>query len=486
MSLTNQALLPRLFPLLYLLLAAFVCYVCSFNGLYGQDTHEYLRQSMAVLARLQGLPMSTAALLGDAAFGGGYPLVGGLLQGIMPNGPLALQIIALAAAALCLVVFERLVAILAPGARVESRWAFVGLGLAFSPLFFRSAVTIMSDGLGLLWLLLAFYAALRLLDTKRGEYALGLALGGVMAVGTRFALLGILWPLVAAAGWFLWKNGHWRWILAALLVGIISTTPYMWMKGPAFWAIFEHGSLGDWSVVHFFQRSFTSGNGFSQYRLPNILYILSLLAHPAFCSALPGLFFLFKRTDLTLSSKKILVTCMLAYLILLGGFSHQSPRHLLPAYTLLLLLLFPAWDRLYCYGFLFFKRITGGVLLTTLAVQLFFLAYYLRPVLARNALEQQIAQQLKTILPEHATLYGFDLDVAMRSYLPNVRTYNLWETRYHTFQPQAYILFHPDLRTQWSGQNPMLNWDDLQQHYRLVSAGKLPGGWGIWEIQKPE
>lgn len=485
MSLTNQALLPRFFPVFYLLFAAFVCYVCSFNGLYGQDAHEYLRQSMAIWTRLQGLP-APVGTPGDASFGGGYPLLGGLLQGLVSDGPLVMQMVAWMAAALSLAVFERLTAILAPGARIESRWAFVGLGLALCPLFFRSAVTSMSDGLGLLWMMAALYAAVRLLDTKRGVFALGVAFFVAMACATRFALLGILWPLVAAVTFFMLKNGLGRWMLAAILVGVLSTTPYIWVKGAGFWAVLEHSSLDDWSVLHFFQRSFMSGNGVAQYRLPNIIYVLSPLAHPAFCLALPGLFFLFKRTDLTLSSKKILVACMIAYLMLLAGFTHQSPRHLLPAYTLLLLLLFPAWDRLYCYGFLFFKRLTWGLLLTALALQVFFSAYYLQPILKRNALEQQVAQQLNTILPERATLYGFDLDVAMRSYLPNVRVYNLWETRYATFQPQAYVLFHPNLRTQWAGQNPMLNWKDLQQHYRLVSAGTLPEGWEIWQIQAAE
>ena len=94
MTLTNHALLPRLFPLFYLLLAVFVCYLCSFNGLYGQDAHEYLRQSGVVVARLQGLPAGLGTA-GDAAFAGGYALMGGLLRYLIPNGPLAMHWVAL-------------------------------------------------------------------------------------------------------------------------------------------------------------------------------------------------------------------------------------------------------------------------------------------------------------------------------------------------------------------------------------------------------
>lgn len=63
---------------------------------------------------------------------------------------------------------------------------------------------------------------------------------------------------------------------------------------------------------------------------------------------------------------------MLAYLVLLGGLPQQNTSLLLPAYALLLLLLFPAWDRFYCYGFIFFKKLTLGILLLALTLQLFF------------------------------------------------------------------------------------------------------------------
>jgi hypothetical protein len=198
---------------------------------------------------------------------------------------------------------------------------------------------------------------------------------------------------------------------------------------------------------------------------------------------LPGMFFLFKKTDLVLPAKKILLACIGVYLILLGGMPHQNLRHLLPAYVLLLLLLFPAWDRFYCYGFIFFRRLTSGLLAGAFVLQLLCLIKYMAPTISRSHLEKDVALRLKTILPPDATLYSFDLDVALHSYLPGIQFQNLWERRYPEFQSGSYVLFNEALRPQWQGQNPILNWDDLKTNYSLVLKAELPNGWSLWEIR---
>jgi hypothetical protein len=116
-------------------------------------------------------------------------------------------------------------------------------------------------------------------------------------------------------------------------------------------------------------------------------------------------------------------------------------------------------------------------------LQFLCLAKYLAPTTARNHLEKTVATRLKTILPTDATLYAFDLDVALRSYLPGVQFQNLWERRYAEFQPGGYVLFNEALRPQWQGQNPILNWDDLKTNYSLVLRAELQDGWNLWEIR---
>jgi len=287
-----------------------------------------------------------------------------------------------------------------------------------------------------------------------------------------------------ALAYYLFSKKKWLALFGAILGGSVAFLPHFWPKTGGSANPLAHSSLEQWSVTNFFQHTFEGSNGgLSHYLLPNSLFLLYPVAHPAFCLVLPGLFFLCKKTDFVLPAKKILLVCVVAYLMLLGGMPQQNLRHLLPVYALVLLLLFPAWDRLYCYGFIFFRRLTVGIILTALFLQLFFCAKYLLPTLSRNKLETAVAGQLNAILPADAIVYAFDLDVALRSYLPEVQFLNLWERRYSEFPAGGFVLFNEALRAQWESQNPILNWDFLKGNYRLELRKDLPEGWKLWEIK---
>jgi hypothetical protein len=108
----------------------------------------------------------------------------------------------------------------------------------------------------------------------------------------------------------------------------------------------------------------------------------------------------------------------------------------------------------------------------------------LRPVVQRNRLEQQTAADIRAIVPTKATVFAFDLDIAMRSYLPDLNFQNLWTKQYDQFPPGSWVLFNePLLRPQWQGKNPILNWDFLQQHYQLEDRKTLLGGWHLYFVK---
>ncbi len=85
-------------------------------------------------------------------------------------------------------------------------------------------------------------------------------------------------------------------------------------------------------------------------------------------------------------------------------------------------------------------------------------------------------------MPTNATLYAFDLDVAMRSYLPEVQLRSLWDRHYAEFPAGSFVHFNEALRPQWQDQNPILNWDDLKANYSLELKAEMPEGWSLWEI----
>ena len=469
-------------PLLYLFALLALAGLLQFNGLYGQDAHEYLRQSQVLFGRWQGAVVPPPGP-GDAELAGGYPLLGALFQVLGLEAGLALQLLSALAAAVSLFLFERILRVLSPGAHARSRWVFVLLGLALAPYFLRAGFTVMSDATGLALTLAALFFGLRMVEQQRYSDAIGFAVFAVGAIGTRYALAGLLWLPALALGLELFRARRMAELFLALGAGALVCLPFWWLKSDLPAGPLAHSLLQDWSLLHLFKKDFVNINGAISCSLPNAIYLLFPFMHPGFCLALPALFFLVKPTDIRLYSKRLLTLCFLAYLLFLGGLAHQNLRYLLPAYAVLLLLFFPAWDRFFAYGLYFFKRLTYALLGLTLAAQIVFSIYVLRPILARNQLEYQVAKQLKTTLQPGDILYAFDLDIALQTYLPGLEYRNLWLRRYDNFPEGSYILFNaPKLSVQWAGQTPMLNWEAVNEQFVLQEVQRLPEGWTLYQL----
>lgn len=474
----------RFFPLLVVAGFVFLSKILIFNGLYGQDAHEYLRQSKAIFDRLNG-PTTLSSGRGDAEFAAGYPLAGALFQFLGLDAATALQIVSWLSAGLALWCFDGCLRVLSPGARAESRWVFTALALGLAPYFVRAGLTAMSDALGVTLTLAAFANGLRVLETGRIGAAAWATFFAGLAVTTRFSLAALLAPLAAILIFYLLKNKKWMLAILTIFAGFLGFSFHFLFKTGTAQNPLGHSLLQDWSLFHFFKATFTNASGTVDYGLPNILYIFFPLAHPGFCLLLPGLFLLAKKTDTHLIAKRVLLACLAAYLLLLGGIPHQNLRYLLPAYAILLLLFFPAWDRMFAYGFYFFKRLTLAIIALVFVVQIVFTVRILAPTLTRNRLETAVAAEIRRALPPNATLFAFDLDVALRTYLPDFQIKNLWERRYEDFPPGSFILFNePRLREQWRGQNPMLNWDFAKENYELREVCALPEGWKLYEVGK--
>lgn len=483
---TSNAWLIRFSPLFLFTLLLLLAIGLQFNGLYGQDAHEYLRQSRAFFdCWTQGMPIQHT--LGNAEFSSGYPIAGAILRFIVGDPIFALQVVSCLSFAVSAWLLERIIGMLSHGSRADSRLLFILLGLVLSPVFVRSGLVVMSDGLGLALTLAAFFFGLRWVEQQRGSDTVWAALFMALAVSVRIGLAGMLFPLTLLVGWYLLVRQQWAWMTLALLAGIAVLLPHFIYHSDLISRPFQHSMFQHWSPVNFIQRSFSNENGLSQYAFPNVLYIAFPLLHPYFCLTLPGLLLLSKKTDIILPAKKAILVCLGAYLLLLGGLPHQNLRFLLPAYGLLLLLVFPAWDRLYAYGLHFFRRLTLSVIVMTVLLQFIFCYRMVMPTLGRNHLEQSIAREIHPMLPLNASVYSFDLDIALQSYLPDVQFVNLWIQRYEVFPIGSFVLFNePALRVQWAGQNPMLNWGFLVENYTLEVLKNLPEGWVLYEIKQRE
>ena len=473
----------KVLPACLFLVLAIVAYLLDFNGLYGQDAHEYLRQTQVFYARLQGLPVPPAGQ-GEVEFGAGFPLLGALATFFTGNAVISLQLISWTSAALAVHFFLAGCRYLLPGSKTESRFLF-GLFMLSAPLFMRSGLTSMSDMPALAMALAGIRYSADAGEHRNGRLLLLAVLTGGIAVLIRPAMVALLAPVLGWAFWRLFRRRQLWAVSNALGLGILISGIHFWVKQTVHNATSFPSVLHNWSFFNFFKRHFSAETGILDYTLPNGIHILSPLAHHGYFIATFLLFFLFKKTDLHLDVKRVLLCGLLFYLVLIGGLPVQSIRYLLPVWAVGLWLLYPAWDRFYAYGLYFFSRLTNILLLAGVLLQVAGIVWNFRPLKTRHDFERTLARQLKDELPVGSTVYTMDIDISLKTYLPDMQYRNIWEKVYDSIPSGSYFLFNETkMSQQWAGRNPMINWENAQKKYQLMTVDSFPEGWVLWKISQ--
>jgi hypothetical protein len=269
-------------------------------------------------------------------------------------------------AGVCIWQFERCLHSLSPGAHAFSRLLYT-IVLSLSPFFMLFGMHVSSGMLALMLTLAACYQGLQALETRYSWADVRAALFGGLAIILQASLAALLGPMLLLLGWRLLRTRRWG-MFGAFVATLLASGLMLWLRMQE-----DPSSLlsGAWSVSNFFKRAFSQVSASSnvQYEWPNMVYMLYPFMHPGFCLLLPGLWLLVKKTDFRLRSKKVLTLGLVLYLVLLGGLPEQYLPGLLPAYAVLLMLLFPAWDRFVSYGFYFFKRLTLFILCSGVLIQ---------------------------------------------------------------------------------------------------------------------
>ncbi|MBL7797477.1 MAG: hypothetical protein JNJ90_13360 [Saprospiraceae bacterium] len=280
--------------------------------------------------------------------------------------------ISLLSAVVVVWLFELNIRVLSPGAYAKSRWTYGVLTLALSSCFLWIAMTGSSGSAGLAFALAALFFGLRALEQERNLDAPGFALFAAPAVYMWVDLTTLLVLPAVALLLELGRRRQWVWSASVVLLfftvmGVLAHLDN-WSLSPApIWL--------DWSVFNFFKSTFVRGELTESYTLPNLAYLFYPLVHPGFCLTLPALLLLFKKTDVHLYSKRVLALSLLLFLVYQSGLPMQNPVGLLPGYVILLLLLFPAWDRFFAYGIYFFPRLAYALIGLTLLCQILFLSF---------------------------------------------------------------------------------------------------------------
>lgn len=461
-----------------------------YNGLYGQDAHEYYRYSQALFGYFQRQTPP-----GDYFWPVNYPLYGALLTFLTGDNLLALQGISiLSFLATGWLLRDIILQIFPPADEKKRNTIFIYITITWflSPMLWRTSTLVMSDMLGIALTSWAIWAYIRFNKHPSASLMAVFGFAAAAAVMTRYgaAVVLVLPGLVMLRSGL--RSRQWIGLVLAAILAIICVLPHIWIRGQNSGAFLGHAWLQHWSVAHWFERIFDTQDGRTFYRLPNLLYSLMALYHPGFsilCSAAIAVMLFLNRRNIKISllplfpSREItfvLTGSFIIYALFLAGIPFQNSRFVMAGYPLLILIAFPAFDFLYAYFKNNYLKISLLTAFSVLQICLLYTSF--KPFYQRNKLEIALADAIKDQPSD--TLYTFAVDMALKSYHIPQHCLNLWIKKYDSFDKGALVLFNEKaFAKQWEGKNPMINWNRLRQDYQLDTVKVLPEGWILYQIR---
>jgi hypothetical protein len=110
-----------------------------------------------------------------------------------------------------------------------------------------------------------------------------------------------------------------------------------------------------------------------------------------------------------------------------------------------------------------------------------FFTYSFLTVLQRNKLEKEVAYVVSKYPQKH--LYGFDMDVSLKSYGCEKKIHNMWVEEYPKFTRNSLVIFNEEkFAQQWKDKAPMNNWKLMNDKYEIREVDKFKEGWSLYEL----
>jgi hypothetical protein len=442
----------------------------GFDGLSGQDGHEYARYAGAIADWLSG-----GAHPGWHYWAIGYTLTGALLSKLSGDVVLALHIVSALALAGAAVATARIAQLLWPDTGAFPARLAAGMVLIL-PAAALAGVLVMSDMLATAFACAAVWAWLEMRRAARVAPFLWFVTAATAAVWTRYGCFVLLAIPACDVLRIALKSFPWRTIGLALLVTLPFLITHLTIKQADSVELFGQYVLQEWSPLNWFARDFVTADGASHFAL---IYLASFPARLVWWPLLVLLPFV-RSGDYSGTECRIILAMIGAYLLFVAGIPFQNARFQLPVAPLLTVLLVPAAMRLWSLAKHNWLR--GLIVLLLIAISLFQQVRLLTPHAERNLLERAIAARLATY-PAATPLYVFTFDPALRNRQVRQPMLNLWTTRYADFQQNSLVLFAPERHAkQWQGKNPMLNWGQLTATKRLSVEADFGNGWRLYRV----
>ncbi|MEX0966513.1 MAG: hypothetical protein WD077_04695 [Bacteroidia bacterium] len=460
----------------FIIMLFLVCFAAllSFNGLYGQDSYEYLR-----LSRQLHSVICCAGDPGHFYWPVMYPLAGALFSFILP-APFALQWVSILSFALAFFYLAKLMILLFP--RIQ--WQAVIYLLLFfvlSPFMLRSAAVSMSESLAIFAIMAALYYFFRYKKLLRWNDSMLFALFVSVAITTRYpSFIVLIIPCILIVFLILKKRKYGHLVLMAV-TWMLVLLPELFIKGIEFRQFSGNDLFSRWSFSNYFQTSFSTLDGLNEYALPNIIYSAVHLWHPGFLFA--GIFWLVfvRKTEIKNKNIIILITIWFLNFFFLAGIPTQNARLFFLTFPMLLIILLPAFIRLQewiCQKLSLRFSVLAAIILVA---QLGLFARAVDPFVQYNRMEQSIAGELHDFPARN--LYTFSINGPLTAYEVPQKIYNLQLQDIDQANTNDYVLFNLDFEEQWKNQPVWQHWQELNEKFALKPVHSFQNGWILYELQ---
>jgi hypothetical protein len=444
----------------------------GFDGLYGQDSYEYLRYTNAVKDFFL-----TGKHPGSFFWPILYPFFGAILSFLVETS-LALQVISAISISICSIYIFKLLRLLYPNAKHQ--FVYTTIFSLFSPFLLKMSLIAMSDALGLAFVSLTFYFFFKSYYKQTSLIPTFIFI--VAAFMSRYASIIITLPVIIYSTYLLFKQKNIKELISAILLCLICSIPFLILQWGMLFEASSNYFLKEWSLNHFFQTQFKTSDGTNSYTLPNIVYVLYVFFHPGFiCIGLLLTAISLKHIKQFLNPhNKLLLICSLLYLFFLAGIPFQNPRVLALAFPLILVLFYFSFEILLKQKFITKHALTCSAVFLILQIVFFTMTFKL--IFVRSSIDKELATLIKPY--QGKKLYSFDVDLAMQGRGLNFDYKNMYMERYTNYKSKDLILFNPErYKLQWKDKNPMINWGYITENYTLKVLETHPKGWKLYQIQ---
>ena len=288
-----------------------------------------------------------------------------------------------------------------------------------------------------------------------------------------------------------------------IVITALVSLPHILIKTASI-TTFEHSWLLNWSFENYFKNAFITGEGTRAFKLPNLFFVFFQNFHPRYFYIGFVLIFFIKRKDFNI----IFLIGILSYLLFLAGIPFQNTRFILLSFPLVLMVLFPAFNRLSDkINFLYtnrqkinkkkelisdknaketnplagLKKKKSLVYLGIMALQLSLLVYSFGNVYTLNKEEKRNVSQINS-LSDKAIIYTSGYEGPLRSY-SNKRVFGLWTDSISHYHSGVLMINDSQMKDPHLPPVIKYNYKVLKSKPNLTLLKTLDQGWRLYEIQ---